>query len=332
MKLTFSILLLAAGLARQTSAMDSSGYLLVANKGNHTLAIVDPIAGQVIATVEEDGVTGHEVVASPDGKLAYVPIYGNAGVGKPGTDGQLVRVIDIAAHKIVGTVDFGKGVRPHCAVFGPKDHLLYVGTEIENSISVIDPKTLKVLGALPTEQTESHMFAISSDNRFAYTANVGPGTMSVIDIAAKKVLAVIPIAPKTQRISLSVDDRWAFTSDQTKPELVVVDTATRKVANRIEMPGIGYGTAATPDGKHLLVVLIKLNKVGVIDLAAMKMAATIDVPKTPQEVIVRPDGGEAYVSCDASQQVVVIDTKNWKVAKLIKTGPGTDGLAWAKGN
>ena len=50
------------------------GLLLVANKGDHTLGIIDPEAGRQIAAVPESGVTGHEVAASPDGKFAYVPI------------------------------------------------------------------------------------------------------------------------------------------------------------------------------------------------------------------------------------------------------------------
>src|ERR1017187_6942815 len=85
------------------------GLLLVANKGNQTLGIIDPVAGRQIATVAEDGVTGHEVAASPDGKRAFVPIYGNAGVGKPGTDGRLLRVINLTTRQVVNTLDFGKG-------------------------------------------------------------------------------------------------------------------------------------------------------------------------------------------------------------------------------
>src|ERR1041385_1289422 len=80
------------------------GWVLVANKGDHTLGIIDPEAGRQIAAIPEDGVTGHEVVASQDGKLAFVPIYGNSGVGSPGTDGSLLRVIDLAKREIVGTV------------------------------------------------------------------------------------------------------------------------------------------------------------------------------------------------------------------------------------
>jgi len=190
----------------EPSRAGSAGLLLVANKGDHTLGIIDPVAGRQIAAVPEDGVTGHEVAASLDGKRAFVPIYGDAGVGKPGTDGRLLRVIDLAKRAVVGTVEFGKGVRPHCAVVGPKNGLLYVTTELDDSVTVIDPRTLKIVGTVPTGQPESHMLAITRDGRRGYTANVGPGTISVLDLERKKVLAVIPVCRTTQRISLSVDD------------------------------------------------------------------------------------------------------------------------------
>src|SRR5215831_7923273 len=102
------------------SAPGSAGLLLVANKGDRSLTIIDPAAGRALATVPIGGNTGHEVAASPDGKRAFVPIYGDSGVGRPGSDGSLMRVIDLAKYKVAGTVNFGAGVRPHCVVFGPK--------------------------------------------------------------------------------------------------------------------------------------------------------------------------------------------------------------------
>jgi YVTN family beta-propeller protein len=269
------------------------------------------------------------VAASPDAKRAFVPIYGNAGVGKPGTDGRLLRVIDLTTRQVVGTVDFGKGVRPHCAVFGPRNGLLYVTTELDNSVTVIDPQALAVIGTIPTGQPESHMLAITSDGRRGYTANVGPGTVSVLDLEAKKLLAVIPVSATVQRITLSVDDRWAFTADQTKPQLAVIDTATNGVKTWVRLPGIGYGMAPTPDEKWLVLAMPRINQAGVIDLATLKVVRTFVVPKAPQEALIRPDGMAAYVSCDASQQVAVIDLKTWKVEKLIDAGPGADGITWA---
>ncbi|MGZ4973846.1 MAG: YVTN family beta-propeller repeat protein [Limisphaerales bacterium] len=307
----------------------SKGLLLVCNKGDHTLSIIDPESGEQIAAVPEDGITGHEVIASADGKLAFVPIYGNAGVGKAGTDGSLIRVIDLDKKTVVGTIDFHKGVRPHCAIIGPKNHLLYVSTELEDSIKVIDPKSWKVLGSIPTGQTESHMFAITSDGKTAYSANVGPGTVSIIDVNAKKVSKVIPISAKTQRISISPDDKWVFTADQTKPQLAVIDAKKNEVVKWVELPALGYGTGITPDGKLLIIAIPKLHQVAAVDLNTFTVIKTVEVPKTPQFVLVRPDGKMAYVSCDASKQVAAIDVETFKVQKLINAGAGADGLAWA---
>jgi YVTN family beta-propeller protein len=320
---------LIASFVTFTAAAASNGWLIVANKGDQTVGIIDPASGKEVATVPEGGITAHEVIASPDGRLAYAPIYGNSGVGKPGTDGSRLVVIDLAARKVTGELDFTRGVRPHCPLFGPKNGLLYVTTELDQTVSVIDPKTLKIVATIPTGQKESHMLVLSHDGRRGYTANVGPGTVSVLDLDARKTLAVIPISRETQRISISPDDRLVFTSDQTAPDLVVIDTATNKVKTRVPLPAPGYGTAATKDGRWLLVAVPKANKVAVVDLHAMKVAATVDVPKAPQEVLIRPDQKVAYVSCDSSHQVAAITIGDWKAGTLIEAGKGVDGLAWA---
>jgi YVTN family beta-propeller protein len=313
------------------SAQAQQGRLLVAEKGQQSLAIVDPVSGKVLASVPEGGVTGHEVIASPDGRLAYVPIYGNSGVGKPGTDGRTLTVIDIASQKVVNMVDFGHGVRPHCPLIGPKDGLLYVTTELNQTVTLIDPKTLKIVGYIPTGQPESHMLALSHDGQRGYTANVGPGTVSVLDVPGRKVLKIIPISKNTQRISISPDDRWVFTADQTKPQLAVIDTSTNSVSKWIPLEGIAYGTAPTPDGNFLLVTLPDQNKIAVVDLKSMQVVRSVAVGVNPQEIVVRPDGKAAYVSCETSNQVAEISLDTWTLTRLIQTGKATDGLAWAQG-
>jgi len=322
-------LLVPLWVTAQTETSPSHGMLLVANKGNQTLGVVDPETGREVAEIPEGGITGHEVAASPEGQTAYVPIYGNSGVGKPGTDGRTMAVIDLASRRVVKTLDFDKPLRPHCAVFGPKNGLLYVTTELANSITVIDPQSLRIVSSIPTGQRESHMLAITHDGQRGYTANVGPGTVSAIDLVAQKPLAIIPISRQTQRISLSIDDRWAFTADQTAPRLAVIDTSTNKVQTWVKLPTEAYGTAPTLDGRWLLITLPTANKVGVLDLESMKMARTVDVDKLPQEIVVRPDGEVAYVSCMASGKIAAINLKTWNVDKLIVAGPQADGLAWA---
>ena len=326
---TLGTLLLAALMTSAAVPSKPNGLLLVANKGDQSLGLIEPNSGKQIATVPDRGITGHEVAASPDGQLAFVPIYGDSGVGLPGTDGSTIAVIDLRARTVRHSIKFEHGVRPHCPVFGPKDGLLYVTTELDKSVTIIDPKTFKIIGSIPTEQAESHMLAISSDGRSGYTANVGPGTVSVLNLAARNTVTVIPIATHVQRISLSPDDRWAFTSDTEKPRLAVISTASRKLDRWVDVPSTGYGSASTPDGKWLLVALPKANSVAVINLATFRLIRTISVPTAPQEVLIRPDGQVAYVSCSSARKVAAVRLNDWSV-QVIEAGRAADGLAWTK--
>lgn len=322
---TFALLSLAVP---ATFAQESR--LLVVQKEDKSLAVFDPANGLFLTQIPVGGNTGHEVVASPDGKLAYVPIYGDSGVGQPGSDGSSMAVIDLAAQKVTGTIDFGHAVRPHDPVFGPKDGLLYVTTELDQSVTVVDPKTLKVVGSIPTGQAESHMLAISHDGKRGYTANVGPGTVSVLDMDARKMIKVIPVSAKTQRISVSMDDKWVFTADQTKPQLAVIDTNTDLVKRWIPLEGVGYGTAPTRDGRFLLVTIVDKHNVAVIDLKSMKVVRSVGVSSDPQEVVVSADGKTAWVSCETANQVIGIDLASWNLTAAMQTGKMPDGMAWAE--
>jgi DNA-binding beta-propeller fold protein YncE len=317
------------GRAQARHRAKAEPVLLVANQGDHTLSIIDPATAKQIVAVAEGGITGHEVAASPDGRVAYVPIYGDSGVGKAGSDGRNMVVIDILTRKVIGNVDFGRGVRPHCVIYEPNSDLLYVTTELDQTVTVVDPHTFKVVGTIPTTQAESHMLAVSHDGRRGYTANVGPGTISMLDMTARKTIAVIPVSPTIQRISISNDDKMVFTADQTRPQLAVIDTSAIKLKTWVPLPAIGYGAASTKDGRWLLVALPSANKVAVIDLGTLKIVRTIDVAKGPAEILMRPDGLVAYVSCPGSNQVAAIDLVQWKVEALINAGEYADGLAWA---
>ena len=309
----------------------SAQSLLVVNQGDSNVSIVDPTSGRELATVAEKttGVHGHEIAVSADGRTAFLPIYGSSGVGSPGIDGHEMLLIDLATKAIVGDIDFGHGVRPHCAVLDAGSGLLYVTTELDKTVTVVDPIRRKIVGTVPTGQEESHMLALSHDGRRGYTANVGPGTVSVLDLVSRKMLAVITVSGKVQRISISADDKLVFTADQMKPQLAVIDTAAQKVKGWIALPGLGYGTEATQDGHWLLVAVPSTNQVAVVDLSSMQLARRIEVDPRPQEILIRPDGKLAYVSC-AGGKVAAIDLEKWNVQKLIVAGNYPDGLAWAK--
>jgi DNA-binding beta-propeller fold protein YncE len=312
------------------AALAQQPRLLVAVKGEHALAIVDPSTHAIVAKVDESGVTGHEVAVSPDGRYAFVPIYGNSGVGKPGTDGSKLVKIDLATHKIVATLDFGHGVRPHCPVIGPKDGLLYVTTELDKVITLVDPKTLKIVGSIPTGAAESHMLALSHDGARGYTSNVGPGSVSVLDTKTRALVKVIPVADNIQRIAVTRDGRWVFTADQTRPQLAVIDTTTNAVSKWIPLDGLGYGGAMTLEGSQFLMTVPSKGEIEVIDLKTMQVARRIATTPDPEEVIVAPDGAHAWVSSPASGQVAEIDLAAGKMRHTLATGKDSDGLAWTR--
>jgi DNA-binding beta-propeller fold protein YncE len=306
--------------------------LLVVNQGDSNVSVVDATAGQEVAKIAEKtvGIHGHEVAVSGDGHTAFVPIYGSTGVGKPGIDGHEMLVIDLSSRTIVSDIDFGHGVRPHYPLFDPVSGMLYVTTELDKTVTVVDPKTRKIVGAIPTGQEESHMLAISHDGRRGYTANVGPGTVSVLDLKERKTVTVIPVAEHVQRIAISADDKWVFTSDVTKPRLAVIDTATNRVKTWVPLPATGYGAAATRDGKWLLVAVPSANEVAVVDVEKMEVVRKIEVAASPQEIVIPPEGKVAYVSCAGAGKVAVIDLEKWDVQKTITAGKYADGLAWAQ--
>ncbi len=173
--LLVSMMLVTSAVLRSAKSVPPAGGLLVvANQKEHTLLVVDPDNRRELAKIAV-GVNGHEVIVSKDSRFAYVPIYGNSGVGKPGTDGSTIDVIDLQERKLAATIDLGKPLRPHRAEFGP-DGLLYVTAELADAVDVIDPSTRKVLAEIPTGEPQSHMLVLSRDGRRGYTANVSAGT------------------------------------------------------------------------------------------------------------------------------------------------------------
>lgn len=321
-------LALAAGGGR-APASPSHGYLVVANQKEHTALLVDPETRQEVAKFTV-GVNGHEVAVSPDSRFAYVPIYGNSGVGKPGTDGSTVDVIDLRERKLVATIDLGKPLRPHRAEFGP-DGLLYVTAELAQALDVIDPATRKVIAEIPTGAIESHMIVISPDGKHAYTANVAAGSVSVLDLAKRSLVLVIPIAKTVQRISISPDGKHVYTHDQDTPRIAVIDTATNKLASWIPIPATVYSSSSTPDG-HKLLASSPSGKLFVIDPVSAKVEQSFDIPKALGELLITPDGKFAFVSCPQAGTIEVFDVLGGKLLEPITLTAGVDGLAWARAN
>jgi YVTN family beta-propeller protein len=317
--------LLCLSLTLLAPSLRGQGYLFVANQVEHTALLIDLDSRKTIAATGVD-INGHEVAVSSDGRFGYVPIYGNSGVGKPGTDGGTIEIVNLQSGRAIDIINLPKPVRPHCAKFGP-DGLLYVTAELANAVYAIDLQSRKVVAEIPTGYPESHMLVISPDGALAYTANVASGTISVLDLRKHALVKVIPVAKKVQRLSLSPDGKWLFTHDQDAPRIAVIDTSSNAIARWIDIPSSVYSSQPTPDGKHL-VADSPDGKLFVVGLSTGSLEKTYDIPAALGEVTLTPDGSQAYVSCPQAGTIEVLNLREGKLEQPIRLTKGVDGLAW----
>ena len=301
------------------------GVLVVANQVEHTAVLVDLASGSAMATIAV-GVNGHELAVSPDGQFAYVPIYGNSGVGRAGTDGGTIDIINLRQRKLVSTFQLPKPVRPHAAKFG-RDGLLYVTAELAKAVYAIDVRGPKVIAEIPTGQIESHMLVLSPDGKHAYTANVGAGSVSVLDLEKRALVTVIPVAQRVQRISISPDGHRVFTHDQTSPRIAIIDTQSNAISGWIEIPATVYSSATLADNRTLL-ASSPSGKLFFIDLHTRKVVGTLDVPRANGELLVTRDGRRAYLSCPQAGVIEVNDPETQTLEAPNRLSRGVDGLDW----
>src|ERR1035438_6500029 len=135
--------------AQQTPSSD----LLVLSKSGQSLAIVDPATLKSIVRIPV-GNDPHEVIASSDGKTAYVSNYGGGAF-------NTLAVIDLVDQKVLPQVDLGPLRGPHGLTFvGGK---VWFTAEAAKAIGSYDPATKTVDWILGTGQNRTHMIWVSKD-------------------------------------------------------------------------------------------------------------------------------------------------------------------------
>ncbi len=127
----------------------------------------------------------------------------------------------------------------------------------------------------------SEGFDVSPDGKQAWVANAWDGTVSVIDIDAKKVTATLQAnARGANRLKFTPDGSKALIS--AGAELIVFDVATQKEIKRIRIGRAGGGgVLVQPDGQRAYVAFAGDGFVAVIDLKTLEVVGKIDAGGNP---------------------------------------------------
>ena len=322
-----SLRLLAALVAANAllAAQSTTGRLLVLNKEDATLAIVDPGSGNVLGTVPT-GQGPHELVTSTDGKHAFASNYGTGPA-----PGHTISMIDIASRKELRRIDVAPLSRPHGLAF--VNGKLYFTIEADKKIARYDPATDKIEWQFDTGQNGTHMVLPTKDAKTIFTSNIGSDSVSMIEQGANGqwTQTVIPVGKGPEGIDLSPDGKQVWSAHSRDGGVSIIDVAAKKVVQTINV-----GTKRsnriklTADGKFALISDLEAGDLIVLDAPARKEIKRIALGRSPEGILIAPDGSHAFVAVNGDNNVAVVDLKTWAVTSRISAGTGPDGLAWVR--
>lgn len=343
----FALFLLAAPLTAGTVAGSDSdpalpavdGLLLVVNKGESTLSVVDPRRGEEVARIPT-GHAPHEVAVSPDGRWAVVANYGTG--NEPG---NTLTLVDLDALEAVDEIDLGEQTRPHGITWHPDGRHVVVTTEGNGTLTLVDMETRSVEAAIPTEQRVSHEVALTPDGRRAFVANIGSGSVSVIDLESRALIRNIPTGAGAEGVAVTPNGREVWVSNRGDNTLSVMDAESLEIVYTVPSEDFPIRVVMDPDGARAFVTNARSGELRVFDVASRQeiLALHIDTPivdagpqvlafegsSLPIGVMADPDGRHAYVAAASSDVVAVVDLVEGTITQLIEVGREPDGLAWA---
>lgn len=324
-------------------AAASASYLLVLNKAEGSVTIIDPSKMEAVGRVAV-GEGPHEVVTSADGRTAYVSNYGGQ---KPGNS---LSVIDLAARKETKRVDLGALWRPHGLV--EREGKIYFTAEVSRAVARYDPASDKVDWVMGLGEKGTHMLVFHPTQKTIYTANIGSGTASVIELDKPSQpgppprVTHVAVGKQPEAIDISPDGKEVWVGHNADGGVSIIDTETSKVKETIQVGGMPIRVKFTPDGKRVLVSSPPTGELTILDAATRKELKRIKVGTPPSEasptgqmpigILVAPDSRSAFVALTvvvdgkpAAGKVARINLESMEVAGSVETGQGPDGLGWA---
>lgn len=340
-------IVLAANKCQAQAQTKPKRSLLALSKSDHTLSIIDPVTLKVIA-IAPVGSDPHEVIASADGKTAYVSIYGGGSLHE-------LSVVDLVAQKAMPAIDTKPLIGPHGLTFaGGK---VWFSAEGAKAVGRYDPATGKFDLAMGTGQNRTHMIYVTNDEKKVFTTNVSSATVSILEDSLMKpmgppgsgappagaatppgfapparhdwVQTVIPVAKGSEGFDVSPDGHELWTAGADDGNISIIDIVAKKVTSTIDAKVAGANRLKfTPDGKRVLITSLRTGDLFIFDAVSHLELKRINTGHGAAGILVDDDGSRAFIGCTGDNYVAVIDLNKLEVTGHIEVR-GADGLAWA---
>lgn len=311
----------SGGVPDDASAAAQDGRLVVVNKSGHSVSVLEPAAGTVVATIPT-GHSPHEVAVSPDGRFAYVTDYGSGSA-----PGSTVTVVDLGEAAVAKTLDLSPHTRPH-GIQVISDGTFWVTTEGSRHALHVDPESGEILQEVETGQEVTHMVAVAEDADRVYTANIGSGTVTAIRASTGEVLRHLSTGAGAEGIDLSPDGERLYVTNRSAGTLSEIAVGPDSVTRSLSVGDFPIRVAVLPDGGRALVSNARGNEVALVDLDGWSVARRMAVGAVPVGVLVLPDGGTAYVANTMADRISVLDLEAWELRDPLTAGEEPDGMAW----
>jgi len=320
--------------------------LIVLNKSGANVSLIDVDSGAVRLTLKTDP-GPHEVAVSPDGTRAVVANYGFDG-GDGWQDGHTLTVIDLTNGVVTDTLDLGQHFRPHGVQFLADGERVVVTAEAEQALIVVNVNTGEVVQRVQTDEAASHMVSVAAERALAFVANIGGGSLSIIDLDKGELLKTLRTGDGCEGVDITPNGQQVWTTNRAANTLSVIDVQRLDIVGEISCGKFPIRIKFTPDGQRAVVSCAVSSEVVVFDVRTRKELARIPLAldivddagmrlfgdtmaesPAPVGVLIDPSGSRAYIAATNADRVVVIDLETYEVVDTLIAGSEPDGLGWA---
>jgi YVTN family beta-propeller protein len=216
------------------------GRIIVTTERSQSIAVVDPVAGTVAASIRTDQQGTHMVAVTADGTTAYTA---NIPAGT-------VSVIDLKGARKLR--DIAVGGRPEGIALASDDLVLWVGDLEGSRVQAFDTATFEKLTEVKTGGVPIRV-AASPDGKWIVTSNLGAGGLTLIDAASRTHVRDIAISGEQAAgqvtILFSADGKRIYAAETGRDTIAEVELATGMVLRRLPAGKNGDGLAIAAEGQ-----------------------------------------------------------------------------------